>query len=297
MDRLAEHAGISCWGTEQIVFFFLSLLPKKSHHRTMAKVKNEKNIEKSLIGLIRRISVTATNAIIPPTCLACDSAVGHPGLLCPVCWSSLRFIEKPYCAVLGSPFSYDPGEGALSAQAIASPPVFNKARSVLLYDEVPRVLVQGLKYSDRTELAPWMAKWMLRAGKELFSDDCLIVPVPLHRWRLLKRKFNQSAELARYVASQHGLPYHPLVLQRIRPTRQQVGLNAGDRISNVRGAFRVPPDQSIHFKSRPVVLVDDVFTTGATLQACARALRRGGATRIDCLTFARVADGVAITNL
>jgi ComF family protein len=166
----------------------------------------------------------------------------------------------------------------------------------MLYDQVPRELVQALKFSDRVDLAPWMANWMVRAGHELLSPGALIVPVPLHPWRLFRRKFNQSAELARNIARRCDLAYHPHALRRIRSTRQQVGLGATDRIRNVRGAFRVPRNQKGHVTSNHVVLVDDVFTTGATLQACARALRRGGVSRIDCLTFARVANGVAIDD-
>ena len=235
--------------------------------------------------------------ILPPTCLACDVQVGEQGMVCASCWSNIRFIERPFCEVLGIPFSYDLGNGALSAQAIADLPVFDSARSVVLYDDVPRKMVQGLKFSNRTELAPWMAKWMIRASDGMLANDAVIVPVPLHRWRLIGRRFNQSAELARAVGLETGLRYCPEILTRIRATRQQVGLGLKERQRNVQGAFRVPVDQQIHVKGSNIVLIDDVFTTGATLRACARALRRKGAERIDCLTFARVASGVAVNDL
>ena len=239
----------------------------------------------------------AADLVVPPTCLSCDAAIGRAGLLCADCWASARFIEKPYCEVLGSPFSYDLGEGALSASAIANPPVFDRARAAVLYDKVAKKLVHGLKFNDRTDLAPWMASWMCRAGHELFDERTVIVPVPLHRRRLISRKFNQSAELARHIARQCELQYFACALHRTRPTAQQVGLGAAERQRNVRGAFRVPADQEINIHSKHVVLVDDVLTTGATLQACARALRRNGVAKIDCLTFARVANGVAPTDL
>lgn len=264
------------------------MLPASLHHQSLY------NLAKSLCagGFAR-----AADLIVPPTCLSCECAVARSGLLCADCWSSTRFIEKPYCAILGSPFSYDMGDEVLSASAIAKPPVFDRARAAVLYDDVARKLVHGLKFSDRTELAPWMARWMLRAGSELLDDRCVIVPVPLHRTRLISRKFNQSAELARHIARLCGLHYRADVLQRIRPTVQQVGLRSVERHRNVQGAFRVPADQEITIHSKHVILIDDVLTTGATLQACARALRRKGAAKIDCLTFARVANGVAPTDI
>lgn len=235
--------------------------------------------------------------VIPPTCLNCNSAIGQTGALCGPCWSQLRFIELPYCPVLGTPFAYDPGDGVMSLQALAEPPVFDRARSAVLYDHVARKMVRSFKFGDRPELAPWMAKWMVRAGADLVLPDALIVPVPLHRRRLMQRQFNQSAELARHLARQAGCRFMPGVLQRIRPTRQQVGLGASERVRNVQGAFRVPVQCEIDVRGSHVILIDDVYTTGATLQACARALRRRGATKIDCLTFARVANGVAVTDL
>ncbi len=235
--------------------------------------------------------------VLPPTCLACDNGVDKQGVVCANCWASVRFIEKPYCAVLGSPFSYDLGTGALSAQAIANPPPFDRLRSAVLYDDVARRLVQGLKFSDRTDLAPWMANWMVRASDGLLEEEAIIVPVPLHRRRLFGRRFNQSAELGRVIAKQVGQHYAPEFLSRVRPTKQQVGLGRKERDKNVRGAFRVPKEQVVNIKGRHVVLIDDVYTTGATLEACSRALRRGGAKQIDCLTFARVAHGVAVNDL
>lgn len=244
---------------------------------------------------LRSATRQAKNLLLPPACMACNGATAMPDGLCQACWSGIRFIEKPWCAVLGSPFSYELGDGVLSAGAIANPPSFDRARSVMLYDDAARRLVRNLKFSDRTDLAPglagWMARFAERAGEGMLQADCLIVPVPLHWRRLLQRRYNQSAELARNLAKGNGLAYRPELLTRIRPTRQQVGLGRKERLKNVGGAFRVPIDQKADLAGRTVVLIDDVFTTGATLDACARALRRAGAARIDCLTLARVAPG------
>ncbi len=230
------------------------------------------------------------NSIIPPICLACETHVAEQGSLCPKCWGDIRFIEKPYCAILGTPFNFDLGENALCADAIANPPVFSRARAVAHYDGVARKLVQGLKFSDRTDLAPWMARWMVRAGRELLEGDPVIIGVPLHKRRMFLRRFNQSAELARHIAVQSNKPYMPRVLQRVRATKQQVGLKVNERHANVRGAFRVPESQQINIIGKRVLLIDDVLTTGATLSAASRALLRGGAEIVDCLTFARVAS-------
>ncbi len=238
----------------------------------------------SIVTLLR-------NFVLPPTCLACEKLVNEQGVLCPDCWGEMRFIEKPYCPVLGTPFAYDLGKGVLGADAIANPPIFARARAVALYDNAARRLVQGLKFSDRTDLSPWMARWMVRAGRELLDDGPIVIGVPLHRRRMFLRRFNQSAELARHIANYAGLVYAPLLLERIKATRQQVGLGAKERQKNVRGAFRVPPEQKAGLEGKTVLLVDDVLTTGATLEAAARALLRGGAESVDCLTFARVAPG------
>lgn len=227
----------------------------------------------------------------PPTCLGCRRHVAAPGSLCPACWPKLRSIEKPWCEILGTPFSHDMGEGAVSPAALADPPPFARARSAVIYDGVARDLVQGLKFRDRTEYAPWMARWMMRAGRELLADADMLTCVPLHRRRFLARTFNQSAELARALGDLSGLAFDPGLVVRTRSTRQQVGLRQKEREDNVRNAFAAPEEARIRLAGRRVLLVDDVYTTGATVIAVTRALRRGGAAKVDVLTFARVAPG------
>lgn len=229
--------------------------------------------------------------LFPPVCLGCADHVTQPGTLCPACWPRLRFLERPWCAVMGTPFSVEMGEGIVSAEAIANPPPFARARSAVIYHGVARQMVQGLKFRDRTDLAPWMARWMLRAGAELVSDADTVIPVPLHRGRLLMRRFNQSAELARAFARLGGLAYAPEALLRVKMTRQQVGLGAREREANVRGAFRVPQERLATVSGRRIILIDDVYTTGATVSAAARVLKRAGARQVDVLTFARVLPG------
>ena len=232
-----------------------------------------------------------TDLVLPPQCLACQRPVAGQGGLCPVCWSGLRLIERPYCEILGSPFAYDLGEGAVSPEAIADPPPFRRCRAVAAFGDAARQLVHGLKYRDRLDLARYMAGWMARTGAELVADADMIIPVPLYKWRLWSRRFNQSASLAKYVAEAAGRPMSTAALCRIRPTRQQVGLSASERDRNVRGAFKVPENRRLEVAGRSILLVDDVYTTGATVKAATRTLIRAGAAAVDVLVFARVVHG------
>ncbi|KQT44367.1 amidophosphoribosyltransferase [Aureimonas sp. Leaf454] len=229
--------------------------------------------------------------LFPPVCAGCQAAVERSHALCADCWKGLSFIERPYCEVLGLPFSYDLGKGFLSAEAIADPPPFARLRAAVIYRDLAARLVGSLKYNDRTDLVPLMAAWMSRAGGELLADADVVVPVPLHAGRLWRRRFNQSAELARRIASASGIAYAPRALLRIKQTRAQVGLGPAERRLNVRGAFKVAPERTAEIAGRRVLLIDDVFTTGATVSSATRALKRAGAREVDVLAFARVAAG------
>jgi ComF family protein len=236
----------------------------------------------SLGGVLERVLAL----VYPPVCAGCGRLAERPDALCPVCWQSVHFIEQPYCEVMGTPFSHDLGRGILSAAAIANPPVFDRLRAVARYDGISRKLVHALKYQDRLDLAPLMAEWMVRAGGEYVASADVIVPVPLHRWRLFSRRFNQSAELARHIASRSGKLFNPLDLRRVRRTAHQVGLGQKAREDNVRGAFAVTDKGKLEFAGRRVILIDDVYTTGATVSAAARVLKKAGAADITVLTFA-----------
>lgn len=231
------------------------------------------------------------NLVYPPVCPGCGVRTGSHAGLCAACWADIRFIERPYCEILGQPFSFDHGEGAVCADALAEPPVFDRLRAVAIHDGPVRQMVHGLKYRDRTDLAPMMAGWMLRASDGHLQDCDGVVPVPLHRWRFAGRKFNQSAELARHLARLSGRPFLPYNLIRVKHTGRQVGLTARARAENVRAAFKVVPGREAGIAGRRIVLVDDVYTTGATVSAAARALKRAGAAGITVLTFAMAVSG------
>jgi len=242
-------------------------------------------------GALRAMFGAALDLALPRLCPACREPVEGQGL-CPGCWSKLAFITKPYCERLGIPFVYDPGPGILSMEAIADPPAYRRARAAVRFDEISRALVHALKYGDRLDLAPMMGRWMSHAGRELLAGADALVPVPLHWRRLWARRFNQSAMLAAAISAASGVSVAARVLKRVKPTVQQVGLSRSERAANVQGAFRVPPEARTAVASRRLVLVDDVLTSGATVDGCARALLRAGAANVDVLIFARVADPV-----
>jgi ComF family protein len=247
------------------------------------------------LGAVRRLNGAfvmglrgALSLIYPPSCIACGVAVCDPHALCAACWCKLGHIERPYCERLGTPFPVDYGAALHSPAALADPPVFRRARAVARYDDVARDLVHRLKYGDRLDLARAMGAMMRHAGAELLADADVMVPVPLHRWRLWGRRFNQSDQLARVISRLSGVPCETGCMLRVRRTSPQVGLTRTQRRENLQGAFKIPDASRPLIQGRRVLLVDDVLTTGATANAVSRALLRAGATDVDVLAFARV---------
>lgn len=235
----------------------------------------------------------ALDLVYPPVCIACRRATsGHFGL-CPACWTQVRFIERPFCERLGTPFDVDLGQpGLLSPEAIANPPVFSRARSVALFDDGPaRLIVHRLKYYDRLEIARPLGRWMARAGADLIDTADLLVPVPMHRLRLASRRHNQAALLAAAISRETGVPAAMQALERVKATPPQVGLSRTQRAANLQGAFRPGAEGRLAVLDKRIVLVDDVMTSGATANAASRALLRAGARSVDVLTFARVVTG------
>jgi ComF family protein len=243
---------------------------------------------------VRALLRAALDIALPRLCAVCREPVEGEGL-CASCWSKRSFITRPYCERLGIPFVYDPGPGILSMEAIADPPAYNRARAAVRFDEISRVLVHALKYGDRLDLAPMMGRWISRAGREVLAEADALVPVPLHWRRLWTRRFNQSAMLAAAVSAASGVPMVTDALKRVKATVQQVGLSRSERAANVQGAFRVPEQGKAAVVGRRLIVLDDVLTSGVTVEGCARALLRAGASNVDVLVFARVADPVRIS--
>ena len=237
---------------------------------------------------LREWGARLVDLVLPPRCLSCAGTVASPAALCAACWRGLALIERPFCERLGIPFAYDHGPGMLSADAIASPPAYGRARAAVRYEGAAVGLVQRLKYRDRVDVAPLMGRLMTAAGADILAEAEMLIPVPLHPLRLWRRRFNQAAPLCQTIAAATGLPHRPFLVRRQRRTKRQVGLSRAERTANVQGAFRVGEAQKPALRGRRVVLVDDVITTGATIEAVARTLLRAGAAQVDVLVFARV---------
>lgn len=239
----------------------------------------------------RHFALALLDQLYPPACAACGAPIAEGAGLCPKCFAGVVPITAPLCPVLGLPFDVALGPDAISAEALADPPPFARARAAMRYGEVAQMLVTRLKYSDRTELAQFCARLMAGAGHEFWGARPLLVPVPLHQSRLRFRRYNQSYLLAHALARQLGLDIDPFLVRRHKKTRSQVGLSGDGRARNVQGAFSAHADALVRIRGRRVVLVDDVYTTGATVKAVTSILLRNGASEVDVLTFARVVSG------
>jgi ComF family protein len=236
------------------------------------------------------------DVITPPLCLSCQVPVTEGAALCFSCWSKLAFIDEPVCDVLGTPFAYDEGAGTVSPAAIANPPGWDKGRAALAFDAASKHLVHLLKYRDVPEAGLAMARLMAGAGRNLLPETDVIIPVPLHRGRLWKRRFNQAAFLAAEIARLSAKPWLSDVLIRVTSTESQVGKTAEQRRKNVRRAFDVPVEKRAMVDGRTVLLVDDVRTTGATASACAHTLKSAGAAQVHVLSFALVLQPTRLHN-
>lgn len=245
--------------------------------------------------VVRYWASWTADIVLPPLCMACGKGTGAHGALCAPCWGGIEFIERPFCPVSGVPFPFDPGEGIVSAAALAAPPPYTKARAVMRYTDASAKIVMRFKYADRVETAPALARWMVRAGAELLDDADVIAPVPLHRSRLFSRRFNQSAELARHIARVTQLRHVPDLLERVRATQPQVELSGVARRRNVAGAFKPGKAARALVSGRVVVLIDDVMTTGATVDDCCRAVKAAGAAEVRVLCLARVVPGESVS--
>ena len=238
-------------------------------------------------ALARGAAAGAVDLVLPPACLACDAPVDAAGGLCADCWSRVSFIGQPCCARCGLPFTIEAAEGAVCGACTRHPPVYDRARAAFLYEGAGRELILAFKMADRSWLAPRLAVWLQRVAAPLLAEADLVVPVPLHRWRLLARRFNQAAVLAGLMARRADALMVPDLLVRTRRTPPQTRLSGPERRRNVRGAFALRRGRASLVAVRRILLVDDVLTTGATVSACARTLRKAGAARVDVATLAR----------
>ncbi|HEX6119978.1 MAG TPA: ComF family protein [Dongiaceae bacterium] len=237
---------------------------------------------------LRKPAFWLLDAMLPPRCLKCGEIVADPGSLCGQCWPALRFLGPPCCACCGLPFEFEMGQDALCAACFADRPLFDRARAALAYDDGSRDLILRFKHADRTDGAATFAGWMARAGADLVAAADIIAPVPLHRWRLVRRRYNQAAMLGNAIGHVHAKRVIPDLLVRKRATASQGHLGRSQRQRNVAGAFALHPGRTQIMPGARILLVDDVLTTGATAEACVRILRKAGAAAVDLLVLARV---------
>ena len=235
-----------------------------------------------------------TNLLLPPRCPVTGDIVDHPGMVSPAAWSSLRFVSAPQCNCCGIPFEVL-GEGLsgdqtaiLCGACLASPRSYGRARASLVYDDSSRPLILAFKHGDQTHLTVTFAPWLKTAGIDILTDQSILVPVPLHWMRLLRRRYNQAALLSHALADISGCECWPDILHRRKNTVTQGHLNAKQRHENVKNAFMLNPKYPDRVRDRHIVLIDDVHTTGATLEECTEVLLKAGAQRVDVLTLARV---------
>jgi len=235
----------------------------------------------------KRALNAALNLLIPPLCLGCETIVDTSGTLCPACWTKLTFLSAPVCDACGLPFAFDAGEGAVCAGCLKRPHTFARARCAIAYGDGSRGLILGFKHGDRTDAVATFARWMVQAGAPLLATADLLAPVPLHWTRLFLRRYNQAAMLALAAGRIAGKPVVADLLARRRRTRKLGHLGPAERRRTVASAFAIAPRHAERIAGRRVLLIDDVLTTGATLDGCARVLKAGGAAAVDVLTLAR----------
>jgi ComF family protein len=258
---------------------------------------------------LRWIGGAALDTLLPPRCLCCSAIVPTDGTLCGGCFREVTAIGAPLCHRCGVPFIHDgqgeppPGGGPLHcARCLRRAPEYGRARAAYLYDAGSRRLLLPLKYGDRTELAGPIARQMAHAGRALLAEAELLLPVPLHRWRLLVRRYNQAALLAGRISRLTGVAWAPDLLRRRHATPALGPFGAAERAAILEDAFTLSRQAAVRVRGRRLVLVDDVLTSGATVTACARLLLGAGAARVDVLAAARVpdptlADGAEVSSL
>lgn len=239
-------------------------------------------------SVVRRLGRLALDAVLPPRCLACGTLIEGEGTLCATCWPQVRFITDPLCRACGAPFEIEMRERAVCAACAANERIIERVRAAVSYDDGSRRFILALKHADRTDVSSAVAPWMVRAGRELLGDADLLVPIPLHWTRLFVRRYNQAGLLAHAVGRLSAVPVQPDLITRRKRTPHLGHLGLRARAETVRGAFEVPARKRPLVEGRRVLLIDDVFTTGSTTEACARALLGAGARAVDALALAKV---------
>ena len=246
-----------------------------------------KNIKHMAVKLLK----TGINTILPPRCIVTGKPVLKQGTVDADFWATLHFLGEPCCIKCGYPFLYKAHKDMLCPYCLKSPPNYNKHRSALAYNDASKQLILPFKHGDRISITSSLAKWMEQAGASLIDEADIIIPVPLHRWRLFSRRYNQAALLAHKIANNSKIPCYADALIRTRPTPSQGHLNSTERQHNVKNAFIISPHHLQKLKGKCILLIDDVYTTGATVKECTRTLYSGGVSSVNALTLSCIIKG------
>ncbi|AIK97109.1 hypothetical protein ID47_10820 [Candidatus Paracaedibacter acanthamoebae] len=235
---------------------------------------------------IKKVYHLALNILLPPRCSGCGNPTIGIHIFCGKCWSKVHFIQKPCCHHCGMPMPYDIGSPTCVTCLTVAPP-FEAGRSATRYDGMVRDIILKLKHCDATYLPPSLAGWMAQAGQDFWDKTDYIIPVPLHRWRLMRRRYNQATLLARALSQRLNLPLLTNILIRSKLTESQGRKTRQERRKNVQAAFAIQDPKGL-LTGKHIALIDDVWTTGATLEACTTALKKGGVEKVYVLTLSRV---------
>lgn len=239
------------------------------------------------LTMTNRVFQQAVDMILPPRCVVTGEEVQEQGMMAPEAWGRLRFISDPYCGRCGMPFDFEIEEGAVCVDCMETPPPYDAARAALVYDDESRAVILKFKHADHLHNVHSFMPWLERAGGVLITQADYFVPVPLHRHRLLSRRYNQSALLAQLLARRADRSCLAGALLRKRATPSQGYMNYKDRRKNVRNAFAIHPKYEATIKNKSILLIDDVYTTGSTVKECAETLLRAGASTVNVLCIAR----------
>ncbi len=237
------------------------------------------------------VVMRGVDVILPPRCALTGDMVDAQGMISAAAWAGLDFITEPFCDQCGIPFDFEYDADAEQGKCLSCidfPPPFRSARAPLIYNDISRDLILGFKHGDKTHMVRSFVPWLRRSGAQMLAQADYLIPVPLHRRRLIARRYNQAAIIADALSKASGVDHLPMALRRTRSTPSQGHLKTDERAKNVRRAFDVDEKYAERLKGSAVILIDDVYTTGATAKECAKTLIKGGAARVDVLTIARV---------
>lgn len=258
-------------------------IEKKHKFRNCVAVMH--NLKNTVVNAVEK----AVDTVLPPRCPVSGDMVDMHGMISAETWKGLEFVSAPFCEKCGIPFDFDvQAEGNICVKCLEKPPAFDTARSALIYNDTSRGMILGFKHGDKIHAAKSFVPWLKRSGQEMIDQADFIIPVPLHRFRLLRRRYNQAAIMGYELSKETGITHAPLALRRIRATASQGHLKTDERAKNVRKAFALRDGYEEKMKDKNIILIDDVYTTGATVSECTKILKRAGAGRVDVLTLARV---------